>query len=524
MVVAQQFEAENAEEDRVGDEIFERDHAPAVILHRPVRTFRKRCRSAECDRFDRRFAAQFVAQPAHLVVAVEYIVAKHENVFRVVSQRRIDQVACLRIDGQRGGEHRDGDCVLNDDQHFAVYLLRAVPQRSAHDVHRFVAGYQRRRYDARNEAQREQEQCVPCDPLRCRCRRDVDLRAEQPCGVGFGRFGQQKGDGECRAAHQSRFEDQFEHDFPFRRAQQAARGHLLGAESGLCGRQVDVVDDGEEQDDDADCHEDRHERAVARREVPVAVEGRKIDLPQGQERYLPVKVADVRQIDRFEIVEHVGKFGPQVGPFACQQKGAARPYIAHAFVVIVLLRQQIAAVEQVDRRDDRTLDVAHHGADGVALPLGDERTPHGIGVAEHPARERFGEDDVVACGELEVEDAEEGRVGVEYVGQCQLAVRLYGMVIFERYGAGGFDLGVAVQKMLLQEIGAGDGVFVAYDVDPAGLRVEAVDGELPDGVVRDQDDEHERQREAEDVDGRVELVAPQEVEKRTEVELPEHNG
>lgn len=251
-------------------------------------------------------------------------------------------------------------------------------------------------------------------------RRDVDLRAEQPCGVGLGRFGQQKGDGECRAAHQSRFEDQFEHDFPFRRAQQAARGHLLGAESGLCGRQVDVVDDSEEQDDDADCHEDRHERAVARREVPVAVEGRKIDLPQGQERYLPVKVADVRQIDRFEIVEHVGKFGPQVGPFACQQKGAARPYIAHAFVVIVLLRQQIAAVEQVDRRDDRTLDVAHHGADGVALPLGDERTPHGIGVAEHPARERFGEDDVVVCGErlppvaggqFEVEDAEEGRVG-----------------------------------------------------------------------------------------------------------------
>jgi hypothetical protein len=98
------------------------------------------------------------------------------------------------------------------------------------------------------------------------------------------------------------------------------------------------------------------------------------------------------------------------------------------------------------------------------------------------------------------------------------------MVIFERYGAGGFDLGIAVQKMLLQEIGAGDGVFVAYDVDPAGLRVEAVDGELPDGVVRDQNDEHERQREAEDVDGRVELVAPQEVEKRTEVELSEHNG
>ena len=335
MVVAQQFEAENAEEDRVGDEIFERDHAPAVILHRPVRTFRKRCRIAECDRFDR----QFVAQPAHLVVAVEYIVAKHENVFRVVSQWRVDQVACLRIDGQRGGEHCDGDCVLNDDQHFAVYLLRAVSQRSAHDVHGFVAGYQRRRHDARNEAQREQEQCVPCDPLRCRCRRDVDLRAEQPCGVGFGRFGQQKGDGECRAAHQSRFEDQFEHDFPFRRAQQAARGHLLGAESGLCGRQVDVVDDGEEQDDNADCHEDRHERAVARREVPVAVEGRKIDLPQGQERYLPVNAAGVRPIDRFEIVEHIGDFGPQVGPFACQQKGAARPGIAHAFVVIVLLRQ-----------------------------------------------------------------------------------------------------------------------------------------------------------------------------------------
>ena len=57
------------------------------------------------------------------------------------------------------------------------------------------------------------------------------------------------------------------------------------------------------------------------------------------------------------------------------------------------------------------------------------------------------------------------------------------MVIFERYGAGGFDLGIAVQKMLLQEIGAGDGVFVAYDVDPAGLRVEAVDGELPDGKI-----------------------------------------
>ena len=37
-----------------------------------------------------------------------------------------------------------------------------------------------------------------------------------------------------------------------------------------------------------------------------------------------------------------------------------------------------------------------------------------------------------------------------------------------------------------------------------------------------QDHEHQRDGQPEDIDGRIELVAPQEVEKRAEIELTEH--
>lgn len=89
-------------------------------------------------------------------------------------------------------------------------------------------------------------------------------------------------------------------------------------------------------------------------------------------------------------------------------------------------------------------------------------------------------------------------------------------------GAGRFDLGITVAQVFLQVITARNALLVADDINAVGLGVVVVARKLPKGVVGDQDHEHQRDGQPEDIDGRIELVAPQEVEKRAEIELTEH--
>ena len=136
----------------------------------------------------------------------------------------------------------------------------------------------------------------------------------------------------------------------------------------------------------------------------------------------------------------------------------------------------------------RAVDIPHHAAHNVRLLLVGEadHLPHRVERAENLAGERLGKHHVVARGEhlfavavqkLIIENPEEGRIGKKDRG-----------------------------RILLQ----------------TGLGVVVVARKLPKGVVGDQDHEHQRDGQPEDIDGRIELVAPQEVEKRAEIELTEH--
>lgn len=88
--------------------------------------------------------------------------------------------------------------------------------------------------------------------------------------------------------------------------------------------------------------------------------------------------------------------------------------------------------------------------------------------------------------------------------------------------AGGLDLGIAVAQVFLKVITARNAFLVADDINAVGLGVVIIRGELPQGIVGDQDHEHQRDGQPEDIDGCIELVASQEVEKRAEIELMEH--
>ena len=186
----------------------------------------------------------------------------------------------------------------------------------------------------------------------------------------------------------------------------------------------------------------------------------------------------------------------------------------------------------------RAVDIPHHAAHNVRLLLVGEadHLPHRVERAENLAGERLGKHHVVARGEhlfavavqkLIIENPEEGRIGKKDRGRILLQTDfdgLRGVGGLSRHcdGAGRFDLGITVAQVFLQVITARNALLVADDINAVGLGVVVVARKLPKGVVGDQDHEHQRDGQPEDIDGRIELVAPQEVEKRAEIELTEH--
>jgi len=54
-----------------------------------------------------------------------------------------------------------------------------------------------------------------------------------------------------------------EHKLPSRSAQHAPHGHLAGSETGLGHRQVDIVDDGENEDQQSDDRQNQDELLIA---------------------------------------------------------------------------------------------------------------------------------------------------------------------------------------------------------------------------------------------------------------------
>ena len=80
---------------------------------------------------------------------------------------------------------------------------------------------------------------------------------QQVIGKRQRRLGEQQPDGKRNDCQEGGLQHQPQEQFHTRRTQEAAGRHLLRPLPGLCHRQVDIVDDRENQDQDADGHQDQ---------------------------------------------------------------------------------------------------------------------------------------------------------------------------------------------------------------------------------------------------------------------------
>ena len=269
------------------------------------------------------------------------------------------------------------------------------------------------------------------------------------------------------------------------------------------------------------------------------VERGEIGVTQGRESHPAAYIAHIRPVHLLEISEHIGNFGLQVGSFFDQQERRDRTAVAHTLVVgRVDVAETFGTHDDIHAGNHRAVDVPHHAAHHVGLLLVGEadRLPHRVERPESLAGERLGENDVfarserlraVALQKFEIKHAEEGRIGEKHGSRVFLlpdfdGLRGVGRLSRHGDGTGRFDFGIAVAQVFLQVIAAAQTLLGANDTNAVAFRVVIIAGELPQGVVGNQDHEHQRDRETENVDRRIESVAAQKVEERTEVELPEH--
>ena len=269
------------------------------------------------------------------------------------------------------------------------------------------------------------------------------------------------------------------------------------------------------------------------------VERGEIEFTQGRKGHLTDYIALIGPVHLLEIGEHVGDLGRQVGTGARKQERSGGTAVAHMFVVgRIQVAKALGTHDDVHVGNHRTVDVPHHAAHDVGFLLVGEadRLSRRVERTENLAGERLGEHHIVARSEhlfavavqkLIIEDPEEGRIGEKDRGRILLLTDFDGLRGVGRLsrrcdGAGRFDFGITVAQVLLEIIAAVQALFGANGIDAFGLGVVVVARKLPQGVVGDQDHEHQRDGQPEDIDGRIELVAPQKVEKRAEIELTEH--
>ena len=252
-----------------------------------------------------------------------------------------------------------------------------------------------------------------------------------------------------------------------------------------------------------------------------------------------IDIALVDPVYLFEIIKHIGYLGRQVGTGTRQDESRHGTGITHMLVIgRIDIAEALGPHDDVHIGNHRAVDIPHHAAHNVRLLLVGEadHLPHRVERAENLAGERLGKHHVVARGkgllpvalqQFEIEYPEKSRIGEEdrrRIFPLSGLDGLHGIGGLSRHcdGAGRFDLGITVAQVFLQVITARNALLVADDINAVGLGVVVVARKLPKGVVGDQDHEHQRDGQPEDIDGRIELVAPQEVEKRAEIELTEH--
>ena len=181
----------------------------------------------------------------------------------VEAEGRVNQMVQLEPDDKGRSKHDDGDGVLQDDEHLSKHHLRMEAEIALHDVDGLKAGNMPRGQNARNNARQQDEAQADADSARIDIFRQLDPSPEQRGYIFAETECQRQAEGERHRNHQRRFGDQFQRNLILAAAEKSARGHLLGAESRVGDRQVDIVAQGEEEDGEDGSQQDTEPRLVA---------------------------------------------------------------------------------------------------------------------------------------------------------------------------------------------------------------------------------------------------------------------
>ena len=169
----------------------------------------------------------------------------------------------LEIHRQRGGDHGDRDHILERDEDLAEHHLRLPAERPAHHVDRFGRRDHQGRKQPRQSPRQHDKQDDRPYPKRCHQHIERQAHLQQVIGIRQCSLGQHQPDGKRNDRQEGSLQHQPEEQFHTRRTQKAACRHLLRPLAGLCHRQVDIVDDRKNQDQDADGHQDQRKTLVA---------------------------------------------------------------------------------------------------------------------------------------------------------------------------------------------------------------------------------------------------------------------
>ena len=387
--------------------------------------------------FDPRYRHQLVSQRLLTAGQHQPVVIHSQDTAALEAQVLGLHVAHLSSDGERTANQHDNNHILKDYQGFAESQAMDGRHLSAHQVDGFLAADDHRRHHTRHSPHHQ-----PADrqPHEIACGGTVsqpDGGVQDGAENRFGQFGQPESQQQRHAAEYQGLQHKPRKQ-PFARLpQQSADSGLFDAEFGLCDREVDVVNHGEDQNQEGRHPENYDERgAVASKQAGSVGRAAEVDFVQGDQFDAFGLLIDKEGVANLpEQVRNFGRAGLQVGSGPRQHIGRIG---ACGEVVEVGLEESVFGlhfrhrIDDVHRAEVRVLQVAYHAADriaGLGMRGGSDLLSQSGLRAEEFAGKTFREHDIIFSqkgrvripfDKLKGENVEKRGIGIPYIPQIEL--------------------------------------------------------------------------------------------------------
>ena len=173
------------------------------------------------------------------------------DILHVHAKRLSDRFPILRRISKEAYEQNHRDKALHKDEHLAEHHFVLHPHLPLDDIDGLGAGNDQGRDEARNQPHKEDQQEIiqPASPRKGHTHIEAQFTVRLEKGIDFrnDRVGKQQAQQEAGCRQTKGFHQQLADNLPAGRAQEPARGHLLGPERPHRHIERNVIEQGEEQ-------------------------------------------------------------------------------------------------------------------------------------------------------------------------------------------------------------------------------------------------------------------------------------